>query len=121
MRIAVDMLGGDHAPHELVAGIAQALLSGDFTADELLLVGPQDIIAAQFAELGVSDVPEILHTTDVIAGLALPERLKGRKKCLSHCAAEGVNYSQRTMKRHNQNGRKWWRSSLPCQYRHWCR
>ena len=72
MRIAVDMLGGDHAPHELVAGIAQALLSGDFTADELLLVGPEDIIAAQFAELGVSDVPEILHTTDVIGGHEKP-------------------------------------------------
>ncbi|MCX8267040.1 MAG: phosphate acyltransferase PlsX [Planctomycetota bacterium] len=72
MRIAVDMLGGDHAPHELVIGIAQALLSGDFTADELLLVGPQDIISAQFAELGVSDVPEILHTTDVIEGHEKP-------------------------------------------------
>ena len=72
MRIAVDMLGGDHAPHELVKGIAQALLGGDFTADELLLVGPQDIISAQFAELGVSDVPEILHTTDVIEGHEKP-------------------------------------------------
>lgn len=72
MRIAVDMLGGDHAPHELVKGIAQALLSGDFAADELLLVGPQDIISAQFAELGVSDVPEILHTTDVIEGHEKP-------------------------------------------------
>ena len=72
MRIAVDMLGGDHAPHELVVGITQALLSGDFTADELLLVGPQDIIAAQFAKLGVSDIPEILHTRDVIAGHEKP-------------------------------------------------
>ncbi len=72
MRIAVDMLGGDYAPDELVRGVAQALIGGDFTAEELLLVGPQDIISAQLSELGVTESPEIIHTTDVIEGHEKP-------------------------------------------------
>jgi len=59
MRIAVDMLGGDYAPDELVRGVAQALIGGDFTAEELLLVG-------------VTESPEIIHTTDVIEGHEKP-------------------------------------------------
>lgn len=72
MRIAVDMLGGDYAPDELTKGIAQSLQSGEFVADELLLVGPSDIITAQLTELGVSTIPEIIHTTEVIGGHEKP-------------------------------------------------
>jgi len=43
MRIAIDVMGGDNAPDEIIAG---ALESIEFLAedDQLILVGPQDVI-----------------------------------------------------------------------------
>jgi glycerol-3-phosphate acyltransferase PlsX len=72
MRIAVDMLGGDYAPDELIIGVADAIADGHFTADELLLVGPEDIIKSQLTEAGISSIPEIIHTVDVIEGHEKP-------------------------------------------------
>ena len=64
MRIAVDVLGGDHAPHEVLLGVVAAL-KDDFDASQLVLVGPQDIITSTLEEHGL-DVPEIMHTNDVV-------------------------------------------------------
>ena len=42
MRIAIDAMGGDHAPHQVVKGAVESLESlGD---DQLLLVGDRDAI-----------------------------------------------------------------------------
>ncbi|MBC8371443.1 MAG: phosphate acyltransferase PlsX [Planctomycetes bacterium] len=72
MRIAVDMLGGDYAPDELVKGVSQALNDGHFVADELLLVGPKDRIESQLVQLGVDIAPEIIHTDTFIGGHEKP-------------------------------------------------
>ncbi len=67
MRIAIDAMGGDYAPAEIIAG---ALESIEFLADddELILVGPEDVIRAHLP----SSKPRkgkltIVHAPDVIA------------------------------------------------------
>jgi glycerol-3-phosphate acyltransferase PlsX len=62
--IAVDAMGGDHAPDEIVKGVAEVSLSTDI---ECLLVGDERRIQAVLE--GVSYNPEhiaILHCTDAI-------------------------------------------------------
>jgi hypothetical protein len=46
MRIAIDAMGGDNAPDEIIAGVLESvkLLDKD---DELILVGSEEIIEAQ--------------------------------------------------------------------------
>jgi glycerol-3-phosphate acyltransferase PlsX len=66
MRIALDAMGGDHAPEQIVAGAVEAIerLAAD---DELLLVGPEDIVHKQLASLNArSDRISIVHAPDVI-------------------------------------------------------
>jgi len=72
MKIAVDVLGGDFAPDEILLGVAIALKGGEFQAEELLLVGPEAKIRAAFAAQGVTEVPQILHTEQVIEGHEKP-------------------------------------------------
>ncbi|HEX9792868.1 MAG TPA: phosphate acyltransferase PlsX [Planctomycetota bacterium] len=93
MRIAVDVLGGDHAPGEILAGVAAAL-RGDFTADELLLVGPEDVVEQQLRKHGVGDLPEVLHTTEVVEGhespiVALRRKPKASVALCMHAVREG--------------------------------
>ena len=48
MRIAVDAMGGDHAPEEIIAGALEVLpqLEKD---DMILLVGPQELLETKLA------------------------------------------------------------------------
>ena len=48
MRIAVDAMGGDHAPDEIIAGVLEALAQID-KDDSILLVGPQDLLEQKLA------------------------------------------------------------------------
>lgn len=47
VRVAVDAMGGDHAPQEVVKGTLQALLSEPI---EVLLVGDQDLVQLELAK-----------------------------------------------------------------------
>jgi len=67
MRIAIDAMGGDNAPGEIIAGALESieLLAED---DELILVGPEDVIKAHIP----SSKPRkgtltIVHAPDIIA------------------------------------------------------
>src|SRR5512136_1981065 len=65
MRIVVDAMGGDHAPGVVVAGaVAEARERGT----EIILVGKQDVVAAEMAKHGdVSKLPiEIVHASEVV-------------------------------------------------------
>jgi glycerol-3-phosphate acyltransferase PlsX len=66
MRIAVDAMGGDHAPREIVRGVA-AGLSYLSEGDEVLLYGPREPVEAECAAHGLSD-PRVgfRHCTAVI-------------------------------------------------------
>ena len=66
MRIAVDAMGGDHAPDEIIAGVLEVLpqLEKD---DSILLVGPQDLLEQKLAamtydkeRLSIVDAPDVI-------------------------------------------------------------
>jgi len=66
MRIAIDAMGGDNAPEEIISGALESieLLSED---DELILVGPRQIIEpylpplkSREGSLSVVDAPEVI-------------------------------------------------------------
>lgn len=67
MRVAVDVMGGDHAPDAILKGCVQALadLSHD---DELILVGPRELIEDYLTERDITDCRVVIeHAPDMIA------------------------------------------------------
>jgi len=76
VRVAVDAMGGDHAPRELVAGALEAVRADE--ALTVLLVGPEDRLRAELAEAGDGsaaggpDRVSIVHAGDVIGMDAKP-------------------------------------------------
>ncbi|MBT9156597.1 MAG: Phosphate acyltransferase [Firmicutes bacterium] len=77
MRIAIDALGGDHAPHAIVAGAVDAAREKDFT---VVLVGPEAILAPQIASEGLAGRIEIVEATETISDLDSPSLAVRRKK-----------------------------------------
>lgn len=66
MRIAIDAMGGDHAPDEIIAGALEAIPQLD-KDDEVVLVGPQELVESKLADLkykkgrvSVVDAPEVV-------------------------------------------------------------
>ncbi len=53
-RIAVDAMGGDHAPEQIVAGAVEFAKSG---AGQVMLVGDQDVVQAELAKHDAADLP----------------------------------------------------------------
>lgn len=72
VRIAVDAMGGDHAPEEIVAGCARAQRDGLGT---VLLVGDRARIAPLAAEHGVGEELEIVHAPEAVAMDAGPAQV----------------------------------------------
>jgi len=64
VRIVVDAMGGDHAPHEIVLGAAQA--SRKCKDIKICLVGHREAIEKSLESLGFRANLEIEHTTDFI-------------------------------------------------------
>jgi len=88
VRIAIDVLGGDHAPDEILSGVVTAL-GEDFTADELLLVGPESTIRESMAAAKV-DCPPVLHTNTCITAGEKPGEALRRKSDASIALAVGA-------------------------------
>lgn len=66
MRIAVDVMGGDHAPDTILKGCIEGLECLD-DGDTLVLVGPATLLNEQLDERGIRDHRiEILDAQDVI-------------------------------------------------------
>ncbi|RMF83400.1 MAG: phosphate acyltransferase PlsX [Planctomycetota bacterium] len=66
MRIGVDAMGGDHAPHEVIRGVGDGLqhLSED---DRIVLYGVEDQVRAELDKAGVRDERvEVVHCSQVI-------------------------------------------------------
>ncbi len=73
MRVAVDAMGGDHAPRELVAGALDAARSDDDLT--VVLVGHEEQIRAELSELdddGLGERVAVVHASDVIGMDAKP-------------------------------------------------
>ena len=81
MRIALDAMGGDHAPDEIVRGAVEAadLLDKD---DELILVGVQDSIESQLSSLNADCKSiSVVHAPQIIGMDEAPiESLRKKRK-----------------------------------------
>lgn len=81
MRIAIDAMGGDNAPEEIVAGAIESVeaLADD---DELILVGPEDRIQALLpAPKSRRGTITVVHAPDIIAMDDVPiESLRRKPK-----------------------------------------
>ncbi|MFX3617166.1 MAG: phosphate acyltransferase PlsX [Sporolactobacillus sp.] len=75
MKLAVDAMGGDHAPEAIVEGVLQA--AKEFSDLSFVLVGDKDKIAPMIS--GQERI-EILHTTEKIEGTDAPVQAVRRKK-----------------------------------------
>lgn len=64
MIVAVDAMGGDYAPREIVKGAVAAAKNG---IADIILVGDKGKLERELAELGSHDGIEIVHTEQVIA------------------------------------------------------
>lgn len=81
MRLAVDVMGGDHAPDAILSGCLQGLeLLGP--SDTLVLVGPESTIRDVLSERGVRDPRiEVVHADDVIGMDESPvDAVRGKKE-----------------------------------------
>ncbi|KHD86171.1 phosphate acyltransferase PlsX [Heyndrickxia ginsengihumi] len=75
MRLAIDAMGGDHAPKEIILGINRAIKQ--FQDVEFTLYGDENKIK-QYLE--PTTRVEIIHTDEVISGTDEPVRAVRRKK-----------------------------------------
>lgn len=85
MKIAIDAMGGDNAPQEIVAGACEALRA-DASIDKMLLVGDQEKIEA-LIDASLKDRIEIVHCDEVIGMDEHPAQAYRQKKNASICVA----------------------------------
>jgi glycerol-3-phosphate acyltransferase PlsX len=78
MKLAIDAMGGDHAPKEIVIGAMKAIEA--FSDIHITLVGDEAKIKEYLTN---SERINILHTTEVILGTDEPVRAVRRKKTAS--------------------------------------
>jgi phosphate acyltransferase len=80
MKLAIDAMGGDFAPQNIVAGAVEAL-RGNSHIDRLYLVGDQARVEAELRKLGASDNRiEVVHASEVIEMDDPPVQAVRRKK-----------------------------------------
>jgi len=77
MRIAVDAMGGDHAPAEIVAG---ALLAAGPLDREIILVGREPEVRAELARAGAVPPNVTVHHADQVVEMDESPRLALRQK-----------------------------------------
>ncbi|GHH96524.1 phosphate acyltransferase PlsX [Neobacillus kokaensis] len=75
MKIAIDAMGGDNAPKEIVLGAMKAVEA--FSDLQIILVGDENKINETLTR---HDRISVIHTTDVILGTDEPVRAVRRKK-----------------------------------------
>lgn len=75
MKLAIDAMGGDHAPKEIVIGAMKAVKA--FSDIHITLVGDETKINEYLTN---TERISILHTTEVILGTDEPVRAVRRKK-----------------------------------------
>jgi glycerol-3-phosphate acyltransferase PlsX len=79
MRVAIDAMGGDDAPREIVRGVVEAL--GNSCKPDLTLFGDEPAIRRELERLDCnSDRIHIVHTTQVIGMAELPVEALRRKR-----------------------------------------
>ena len=77
MRIAVDAMGGDYAPDEIVLGAVQAAQEYDI---EIILVGDENAIQPLLAKYGSHNRLSVVHASQVIEMCEQPSTAIRKKK-----------------------------------------
>lgn len=81
MRIAVDAMGGDFAPAEIVKGAAAAAADRNFDISKVILVGDENAIKKELDACGgANGKMEIFHASEAIAMHEQPALAVRRKK-----------------------------------------
>lgn len=69
VKVAVDAMGGDHAPEQIVKGVVEAV--GESKEIKVFLTGPKDIVAAELSKytydkerIEVVDAPEVIDNSE---------------------------------------------------------
>ena len=74
-KVVLDAVGGDHAPVEVLKGVALALEKGHCDATHLILTGPKDQVLEQAAAHKVPTGPggiEVVDAPDVLTCAVMP-------------------------------------------------
>lgn len=88
MKIAVDAMGGDNAPEEIVKGAVEAART---LGVEIVLVGTKDAVEAELAKANAADLPvTIVEATEVIKDGEEPAFAVMRKPKSSVALAAGM-------------------------------
>lgn len=78
MKIAVDAMGGDHAPLEVIRGAVQASREMDLP---IVLVGREELLRDELRSLGVGDGKiEVVHASEVVEMCEVPGVAIRKKK-----------------------------------------
>lgn len=95
MKIAIDAMGGDHAPTEIIKGVLEASELLD-TEDDLILIGDEDTIKLQLSSLDATpDVVTIVHAPEVIGMNEAPvESLRKKRKSSIAIMARMASHKQ---------------------------
>ena len=78
MHVAVDAMGGDHAPAAVVEGAV--LASRKFSGLKITLVGQPDAIEAELARLSVSGLDMAIHPASEVVAMDEPSKVALREK-----------------------------------------
>lgn len=85
MRIAIDAMGGDNAPYEIIKGVLEVceILGKE---DELILVGDESVIKEHLSKLNASDTTiQIVHAPEIIGMDEKPVESIRKKQKSSIC------------------------------------
>jgi glycerol-3-phosphate acyltransferase PlsX len=82
MRLAVDVMGGDHGPEELLQGVKLGL-AAESAVQEVHVVGPEDELRRILERIGFSDPRiRIRHASEVLTMEDKPvQGLRRKKDC----------------------------------------
>jgi len=96
MRIAIDAMGGDNAPDEIIDGVKESIKDLD-KDDEIILVGQQDVIEAKLTpkwlrkhgdKLRIEHAPEVIGMEDKPI-VALRQKRKSSISIMTKLASRG--------------------------------
>ena len=90
VRIAVDAMGGDNAPHEVVMGAVQALQNDKDL--EVLLIGNEEKIKTELTHANFDKEIEIVHTDEWVGMDEPPKKaLEAKKNASINIATKLLN------------------------------
>ena len=93
--VALDAMGGDNAPKEMIKGAVQALEKTD--AVQVLLVGKEDVIRAELAQYTYDKARiEVVNATEVIETAEPPVNANSKKETVINCCWNEYGKAERS-------------------------